>query len=188
MATKKISKKKETENEKKGKTKFNTNKIFYFITILNVILIFIIFKICITNKNEIKNNNLYIHQIETNQIEKIDDKNNNKENKKEDKRFKSYDLLIGLTDKTLERVVLDSNDVNYIVIKVCEKFGVGFTLTKSIGGYVGNLNEYHVEDSYILRLNLIEEKTVLNIIDELEKEMNIDSIMVEEIEKVVYNE
>ena len=186
MATKKISKKKETKNEKKGKTKINTNKIFYFITILNVILIFIIFKICITNKIEIKNNNSYIHQIETKQIEKVD--NRNIENKKDDKRFKSYDLLIGLTDKTLERVVLDSNDVNYIVIKVCEKFGVGFTLTKSIGGYVGNLNEYHVEDSYILRLNLIEEKTVLNIIDELEKEMNIDSIMVEEIEKVVYNE
>ena len=185
MATKKTIKTKETKTKQKN---IKSNKS-YFVSVVSLLIAIVSLSLCFINQTEIQRNNLNIQKLKISQEEKVE---NNKETKvvekDNNKRFRSYELLIGLTDKTLEKVILDSNDVNYIVIKTCEKYKTGFTLTKSIGGYVGNQGEFHVEDSYILRLNLIEESKLLNIVDELEKEMNIDSIMVEEIEKVVYNE
>lgn len=97
-----------------------------------------------------------------------------------------YTLYIGLNDKDTYKQEISTEEAEKKIEEIALKYVDGFTLTESKGAYKDDNGVITYENSLVYIFNFATEEQIKNIMDEVLRTLNQNSILVEK-ENVAYD-
>lgn len=89
----------------------------------------------------------------------------------------SYNVYIGLTDKNQKRQIIDENAAVEIIKSICINHKVGYTIYNANGGYNDD-GIIHTEKTIVLEMDRIVDETLNEILNDVKRRINTNSVMV----------
>jgi hypothetical protein len=90
-----------------------------------------------------------------------------------------YVLYIGLNDKDTYEQIIPTEEAKTIVNNICAKYLGGYTVSEANGGWVDETGTLTEETSLVYSLSEADEADIVQIMDEVLKALNQNSILVE---------
>lgn len=88
-----------------------------------------------------------------------------------------YEIFIGLKDQDSYKEILSVEDFKNILVEICVKDNIGFSLLTQVGGYNHNKG-YTIENSLRIVIIGATEDEIYKLGEELKKKINTDTILI----------
>lgn len=159
------------------------NKFLNIFSLIISIVAIIFSCLVFFNKDNIKVEETKIIQSEETTIEETLDINDYPPEPEEDDDIieddVSYKIYISMTDKNENKKVLTDKQALDILARACITNNVGYTTYITYGGYKDKTGKIVSEDAFVLELINITDETLYKILNEIEKEMNTGTVMIQ---------
>lgn len=96
-----------------------------------------------------------------------------------------YVMYVGTNDKDTYMPVYTNEEAKDIVDKVCLKYFEGYTLQEAIGSWTDEKNNVTHEYTLVCYFDDTDEETVYKAADEVIKELNQNTVLIEKDEIVI---
>lgn len=91
-----------------------------------------------------------------------------------------YTFYLNVEDRNTNTRILSDNEVKERIDAVCIDYKTGYTLWTGLGGYVGDDNQVHSNDTFILRINNLTPEGSVKLAYSFIDAVNSTACMIEE--------